>query len=114
MNRIKIITCLVGLMMISTFSIAQSEASKKIVGTYGEKFIHQLTLNEDNTFQYIRVLNNEKMKVNGEWVFNDGNISLIDSTNEKNVIKKWKVKNNTSCLKAKKGLAIYTLCKKCD
>ncbi|RYM32160.1 hypothetical protein ERX46_15880 [Brumimicrobium glaciale] len=114
MKTLKIITSLVGLLMISTLSIAQTESKDNLNGTYGEAFIHQLILNEDQTFHYIRVINDKKTDVTGKWSVIDEEINLIDSSNDKKVLTKWKVKNNTSCLKSKKGLATYTLCKKCE
>lgn len=102
---------LVGLFLFSTNSAAQTDSKENITGTFGESFLHQLTLNKKQTFHYIRVLGDKKTDDTGSWSIIDEEITLTDSTNNSKLLTRWKVKKTTRGLKSKNGFATYTLCK---
>jgi hypothetical protein len=86
---------------------------KNIIGNYGDKNLCEISLNEDKTFNYFDYTKNKNIKSTGSWEIVNDEVILKSDVKSK-IITKWTLTNNGSCLKSKKGLTTYTLCKKCN
>ncbi len=92
---------------------AASEPEQLIVfGNYGGDGTTgpSIALNSDYTFHYVDNTSPKKpININGKWEIADHQVHLID-VNDKSVMTELQIVREGSCLKARKGLAFYTLC----
>lgn len=87
-----------------------------INGTYGvcdcsedTSPVFELTLNDDNTFRYVREdVPGSGVDVSGKWVRSDNTILLKDFPADVSIHDKWKV--DDQCLKSRKGFEWTRLC----
>ncbi len=117
-------TCMWICVLIVSFSFTISDDRPKtagVAGKYGvcsyaeapaQEISVELTLNPDNTFHYIDNSNTEnKIDVSGKWTLYEGDIYLTDYPTGKSIHKIWKTEKDSSCLKSRKGMTYYRLCK---
>jgi hypothetical protein len=97
------------LLAFNTQSIEQTD----VIGVYGSKDMFTFTLNSDNSFRYFNSASKSKKHVEGRWEMIDGNVILIPNDNSK-ILTKWTLVNDNGCLRSKKGMTTYTLCRRCD
>lgn len=84
---------------------AYSEAPKQHISL-------ELTLDPDHTFRYIDNTNPEnKLDVSGKWTEMEGDIYLTDYPQGISNHKIWKTEKDCPCLKSRKGMTFYRLCK---
>ncbi len=70
----------------------------------------QITLNEDHTFHYVDKTNkNAPIDISGKWKIVEEELYLLDVNNKK-VMDEFEITREGKCLKARKGMAFYTLC----
>ena len=70
----------------------------------------QITLNEDHTFHYVdKTDKNNPIDINGKWKIVEEELYLLDVNNKK-VMDEFEITREGKCLKARKGMAFYTLC----
>lgn len=70
----------------------------------------QLELNEDHTFHYIDNTNKHSpINFSGTWEIVENDVYLL-GVNKQHVMDKLTIMREGKCLKARKGMAFYTLC----
>ena len=70
----------------------------------------QITLNENHTFHYVDKTNKQSpIDITGTWTVVENELHLLDVTN-KRVMDEFEITREGKCLKARKGMAFYTLC----
>jgi hypothetical protein len=99
-------------LMSSIFINAESEPAKIVFGTFGGDGITapKIELNADYTFHYVDNTKASKpIDITGNWESYNNQIHLIDVNNKK-VMDDMEITREGKCLKARKGMAFYTLC----
>jgi hypothetical protein len=86
-------------------------------GTYGvtanDPSAIELKLNEDKSFTFKDFSNPEKqIDVKGNWEIKNNQVHLKNYNSEFSFHTKWKILNDGTVAKSRKGLTFYTLCKK--
>ena len=70
----------------------------------------QIILNADYTFRYIdKTDKNAPIDISGKWKIVEEEVILLDVNNKK-VMNELEITREGKCLKARKGMAFYTLC----
>ncbi|MBI1836731.1 MAG: hypothetical protein HYR91_05645 [Flavobacteriia bacterium] len=111
-KRISFIALLLVVLSMS-FTINNKFSEKDVIGTYGDKEIQFIVLNPDFTFQYKDFSKSKVIEVQGKWKISEGSIQFNDYDSKKAIPANWEILNGGACLKAKKGLTIYSLCGNC-
>lgn len=71
----------------------------------------ELTINENNTFQYFDNSNPaKKIDIKGNWTITDNTIFLKDYKSDFPIHNKWEIDENEKCLKSRKWLNFTRLC----
>ena len=71
----------------------------------------ELTINDDFTFHYFDNNNPSKvLDIKGTWSMDNKTIVLKDYTSAFSIHNKWKIDNNETCLKSRRGLEYIRLC----
>lgn len=88
-----------------------------LTGTYGvsenDPAQIELILNKDHTFTYQDLSNPDKnINVSGNWSFKNNQIILKDDRSELSFNDKWKIINDGTIAKSRKGMTFYTLRKR--
>jgi len=102
------------LFMLSSFShISEGD----VIGTYGVSKSDpsgiELIINENNRFAYKDFSNPSKqIAVTGTWEFKNGHILLTTDNSEIDFHNKWKIVQDGTVAKSRKGVSFYTLIKK--
>ena len=94
------------------FVQAESESPEIVFGTFGGdgNTAPRIELNADNTFHYIdNTKPSNPIDITGTWESTNSEVHLIDVNNRK-VMDDLQIERDGKCLKARKGLAFYTLC----
>lgn len=70
----------------------------------------KIELKADHTFHYVdNTKKNQPIDISGTWTSGDGKVQLQD-VKERRVMKEFNIEREGKCLKARKGMAFYTLC----
>jgi hypothetical protein len=119
MRKIKIVAVIsfVGLLMSFTLLIDSKDVNK-VSGAYlgggpTENPIVKLVLSTDHTFLFKDQSNDDnKIEVTGTWKDHNGSIYLkTEDGEEVKFHDKWKVDSDCNCMKSRKGVTFYRLCK---
>src|SRR5688572_27693992 len=113
----KTLTLLGVLVALTMSSFKEDPPSKKLnlkTGTYGVCTCEtssentakvELTINDDNTFQYFDNSNpSKKIDIKGNWTITNNTIELKDYSSAVSIHNKWTIDENEKCLKSRKGL----------
>lgn len=101
------------LIAITLFSFTTLDKGE-IVGVYGvcesNPSAIQLTLNDDQTFTYRDHSNSNKpIDVHGNWELKNNHVILTNYTTDYSFHTKWKIDQNGTVAKSRKGMTWYTL-----
>ena len=81
-------------------------------GEINGKTIVELNLSEDHTFKYKdHSVKSKLVGVTGTWSLKNNRIHLKSNTNSPRFHNTWKLNKEGNCIKSRKGLTYYRLCK---
>ena len=111
----KTILFLSSVILFAALSIRATPKPEQLIvfGNYGGDGVTgpAIVLNADYTFHYVdNTSPSHKIDITGKWEIVDQHVHLIDVTDKK-VMTELDIVREGSCLKARKGMAFYTLCR---
>lgn len=102
------IAALTGLIL----SFTKTENPTIVFGTFGADGMNapKIELNADHTFHYVdKTQKFSPIDITGTWTIENNEVHLLDVNNRK-VMDELSIEREGKCLKARKGMAFYTLC----
>lgn len=113
MKRLQIIFVLTSFFLFVSASENKLIEEKDVVGTYGNLFIHSITLKQNHTFDYIDNSSKAKIETQGNWKLENEVVLFTNYKSRKKIPSKWLVINNGTGLKSKTKWTTYTLIGNC-
>lgn len=106
---------LLSLTMLSFENGNRKVSSEQVTGIYGDAdgtdVNIQLTIKEDFSFRFIHNCNpNKPIDVRGAWILLNNTVILKDYKSDVSINKKWKIDNNSKCLKSRHGMEFIRIC----
>ena len=94
-----------------------SNLNESIYANYGTGSLeHKTGLNlllfNDGHFSYADFTQKPALEVKGTWSQVENKIELISNNTSSNFPSQWKTDKNYPCIKSRKGIAFYRICKK--
>lgn len=96
----------------TVFSFTRISTPEIAYGTFGGDGVNapKIELNADHSFHYIdNTKPSNLIDITGTWTIENNEVHLLDVNNRK-VMDELSIEREGKCLKARKGMAFYTLC----
>ena len=111
-----ILTSFFAVILVALTSFTK-HTSERFIGVFGvsenDPSEIELVLNEDQTYTYKDLSNpNNPINVFGKWIFKKDHFILLNKGSNASFHSKWKISNDGTVAKSRKGLSFYTLRKK--